>query len=129
MLRTTHTYAELPVSKATFDEIAAKLKTAGYDHAFDSLSYEGVGGTIDMHGIGLTIEEPDRFECLLGSDLLPSMVTIKKGEKVSLVVQLGVVVRKAFERTGMTVKQWNAVPCSMREVMLAETVEFMATEI
>jgi hypothetical protein len=45
-MRTTHTYALLPVSKQTFDEIARKLRDAGYDHAFDD-------GVIDMHGIGL----------------------------------------------------------------------------
>lgn len=42
----THTYATLDVSKAVFDEIAAKLRAAGYDHSFD-------GNVIDMHGIGL----------------------------------------------------------------------------
>jgi len=46
-LRTTHTYAELEVSAAVYDEIAGKLLAAGYDHAFHD-------GTIDMHGIGLT---------------------------------------------------------------------------
>lgn len=42
----THTYAGLEVSAATYDEIAAKLRAAGYDHAFD-------GDVIDMNGIGL----------------------------------------------------------------------------
>jgi hypothetical protein len=46
-LRTTYTYVELEVSAAAYDEIAGKLRAAGYDHAFH-------GGTIDMHGIGLT---------------------------------------------------------------------------
>jgi len=46
-LRFTHTFAELEVSAAAYDEIAAKLRAAGYDHAF-------VNGAIDMHGIGLT---------------------------------------------------------------------------
>lgn len=44
----TRTYAVLEVSRATFDEIADKLREAGYGHAFD----DG-GRTIDMHGIGL----------------------------------------------------------------------------
>lgn len=43
----TYTYAELEVSPEAYDEIAAKLKAAGYDHAFMS------DGAIDMHGIGL----------------------------------------------------------------------------
>lgn len=51
-MRTTHTYATLEVSAATYDEIAAKLKEAGYDHAFDD-------GAIDMHGIGLVRIAPD----------------------------------------------------------------------
>jgi hypothetical protein len=46
-LRSTYTYVELEVSAAAYDEIAGKLRAAGYDHAFH-------GGTIDMHGIGLT---------------------------------------------------------------------------
>jgi len=49
-LRQTHTYAELEVSPGTYDEIAGKLRVAGYDQAFAS------DGTIDMHGIGLTRE-------------------------------------------------------------------------
>jgi hypothetical protein len=44
----THTYAELEISQAAWDEIAQKLRDAGYDHAFVD------GKTIDMHGIGLT---------------------------------------------------------------------------
>lgn len=47
-LRQTHTYAELELSTAAYDEIAAKLRAADYDHAFMD------DGTIDMHGIGVT---------------------------------------------------------------------------
>lgn len=43
----THTYALLEVSRATFEEIACKLRDAGYDHAFIE------DGEIDMHGIAL----------------------------------------------------------------------------
>jgi len=46
MSRTTHTYAKLEVTEATWQEIADKLRAAGYDHAFHD-------GVIDMHGIGL----------------------------------------------------------------------------
>lgn len=52
-IRQTHTYAELEVSAATFDEIAGKLKAAGYDHAFMEGIHEN-GTAIDMQGIGLT---------------------------------------------------------------------------
>lgn len=51
-LRTTHTYALLEVSKAAWDEIASKLREAGYKHAF------GDDGEIDMHGIALVKQEP-----------------------------------------------------------------------
>lgn len=51
-LRQTRTYATLAVSKAAFEEIAAKLREAGYGHAF-SHGDEGEGVVIDMHGIGL----------------------------------------------------------------------------
>lgn len=47
----THTFAELEVSEGAYDEIAQKLKDAGYEHAF-------IGETIDMHGIGLTKGQP-----------------------------------------------------------------------
>jgi hypothetical protein len=46
-LRSTYTYAEMEVTAAAYDEIAGKLRAAGYDHAFND-------GAIDMHGIGLT---------------------------------------------------------------------------
>lgn len=46
-MRTTYTYALLPVSKATYDEIAGKLRVAGYDHVFDQ---EGV---INLHGLAI----------------------------------------------------------------------------
>jgi len=50
----THTFATLEVSRAAFDEIAEKLKAAGYGHVFvDS-------DTMDMHGIALTkVHEPE----------------------------------------------------------------------
>lgn len=61
-LNVTHTYAVLEVSKATFDEIASKLREAGYSHAFHSESHgadrEQKDVIIDMHGIGLKQEEP-----------------------------------------------------------------------
>lgn len=44
----SHTYALLEVSAEAYDEIAAKLREAGYDHAF------GEEGEIDMHGLALT---------------------------------------------------------------------------
>ncbi len=56
MLRTTYTFAILEVSKATFDEIYAKLK----EHYGDQI-FHGIGDKviIDMHGIGLQQEGND----------------------------------------------------------------------
>lgn len=51
MIRATHTFAELELSQSAYDEIATKLRDAGYDHAFTE------GGAIDMHGIGVTRAE------------------------------------------------------------------------
>jgi hypothetical protein len=43
----THSYALLEVSQEAYDEIAKKLREAGYDHAFMD------DGEVDMHGIAL----------------------------------------------------------------------------
>ena len=52
----THTFAKMEVSEGTYDEIGAKLKEAGYDHALldhgDHSFY-----VLDMNGIGLVREE------------------------------------------------------------------------
>jgi hypothetical protein len=48
----TYTCATLEVSQAAYDEIAAKLREAGYDHAFTE------DGMVDMTHIGL-VREPE----------------------------------------------------------------------
>lgn len=50
-LRTTRTVVALDLSKAAFEEIATKLRQAGYDHCFMS------EGEIDMHGIAVTLDD------------------------------------------------------------------------
>jgi len=50
-LTTTHTYAELEISGAAYDEIYNKLRDADYQHAFME------NGVIDMHGIGIAREQ------------------------------------------------------------------------
>lgn len=47
MLRSTHTYAVLEISQAAWDEIAGKLRAAGYNHVFDKDRK-----VIDGNGIG-----------------------------------------------------------------------------
>lgn len=61
-MRTTHTVATLELSPGAYDEIAAALREANYDHAF-------VDDFIDMTGVGIkrsevidaTPPEPDWF--------------------------------------------------------------------
>jgi hypothetical protein len=48
----THTYVILELSSSAHDEIAYKLRAAGYDHAFND------NGEIDMHGIAVALEHP-----------------------------------------------------------------------
>lgn len=56
MTRSTHTLAILEISKSTYEEIAEKLKAAGYDHAFLH-GRDTVG--IDMTGIMLQFVKDD----------------------------------------------------------------------
>lgn len=53
VIRQTHTYAILDVSKAVYDEIQKKLTDASYTHAFHQTDS---GTVIDMHGIALRQE-------------------------------------------------------------------------
>lgn len=54
-LRQTHTYAELELSAAAYDEIAAKLMAAGYQHCFPvGYEHNPGDGAIDMHGLAVT---------------------------------------------------------------------------
>lgn len=46
MGRSTYTYVILELSEEAYNEIAKKLRDAGYDHAFDR-------GIIDMHGLAI----------------------------------------------------------------------------
>lgn len=52
----TYTYAILEVSPGCYAEISAKLKGAGYDHAFHE---DGDRTVIDMHGIALAMPIPE----------------------------------------------------------------------
>lgn len=54
----THTFAVLEVSKETYEEIATKLRDAGYGHAFQGLVEENgrIYEDVDMHGIAIRQE-------------------------------------------------------------------------
>mgnify|MGYP001606129669 CR=1 FL=1 len=64
----THTYAELMVSEKTYNEIASKLRVAGYDHAFipgEKVTEGSIGrDVIDMHGIGLIAQQAPKLVLL-----------------------------------------------------------------
>lgn len=64
MPRTTHTYALLELSPAAHEEIARKLREAGYGHAFHD---DGCGRVmIDMSGVAVVPErapEPSPSPC------------------------------------------------------------------
>lgn len=49
----THTYAVLEISRDAWEEIAAKLQAAGYQHAFHRDVTDGGAPVIDMHGIAV----------------------------------------------------------------------------
>lgn len=53
-LRQTHTFVILELSQAAYDEIAEKLRAAGYDYAFNKCEGKIV---IDMNGIAVGVEE------------------------------------------------------------------------
>lgn len=57
MIRSTHTYAILPVSSAAYAEIKQKLEVAGYQYAFHDTRPGEDGIVIDMYGIALKNEE------------------------------------------------------------------------
>ena len=55
----THSYATLAVSRAAFEEIAKKLKAAGYTDQFEYNRHDDntdLPVLIDMHGIALELE-------------------------------------------------------------------------
>lgn len=55
-MRTTHTYVSMEISRACFEEIKQKFLGAGYTHAIMPARY-GEEETLDMHGIGLQVQE------------------------------------------------------------------------
>lgn len=54
-MRSTHTLALLDLPKAMYEFVRDKMKAAGYEHAFLE------DGIIDMHGIGLSVDEDSAF--------------------------------------------------------------------
>lgn len=74
-MRSTHTFAILKISQATYDEIRDKLQTAAYDHAFHE------NGVIDMNGIALQTDNPviGKASFNLGQEFRPKKRSTKLG--------------------------------------------------
>lgn len=51
----TYTFVVMEVSPAVYDEVEAKLRAAGYDHAIED-------GYLDMHGLALAKRPETRFD-------------------------------------------------------------------
>ena len=82
-IRSVHTYALLPISRAAFAEIKAKLEAAGYQDQFHEDSRGEV--LIDMYGIALKDEEfptaPD-FR-IVGKDSGAAMIVDERLRQIS----------------------------------------------
>lgn len=65
-MRSTHTYALLPVSQATYDEIREKLLAAGYDDYVtravadeqERVTMQGIALVVDNKGLTSTTPTP-----------------------------------------------------------------------
>lgn len=60
LIQQTHTYVTMDLTPAAYDEIAAKMREAKYDHAFND------EGEIDMAGIAVVMTDANRWEVSLG---------------------------------------------------------------
>ena len=58
----TYTYVLMEISKSAYNEIAGKLRSAGYNQAFHLSDSRG-DVVLDMHGIALAVEsDTDRLQ-------------------------------------------------------------------
>jgi hypothetical protein len=58
---------------------------------------------------------------LIGSGILPALILISEGNEV----QLGDVVAAAFERSGLSLEEWNAQDDQVRESLLSAEIEIL----
>lgn len=68
-------------------------------------------------------EQDGTPKMLYGSNVLGSFIWTQRG-----MIPLGDVVRKAFERSKMTVEEWNATPDLERDFTLIKTIYEMRKE-
>lgn len=119
MLKQTHTHVLLELSPLAFDEIAAKLKAAGYDHAF---SEEEPGKLkIDMQGIAVLADaSPGQPTRLMVDDLVRSVViNALSGTPLPPEIKGGEVIHA----TGYSGKQHCAIAEHAQELMKKHNLE------
>jgi len=63
--------------------------------------------------------KPADNQILIGTNILPAEIAISEG----LSVQLGEIVAKAHERSGLSIEEWNALPEGERDALLLNEVE------
>ena len=68
-----------------------------------------------------SVSDQSKQDVLIGSSILPSVITISEGNEV----QLGDVVRTAFERSGLSTEDWNAQDETVRESLLNAEIEII----
>lgn len=91
----THTYALLPVTQPTFDEIRLKLEAAGYQ---DQVHEERARVTVDMHGLALVVDDKIPHPPEPPSLFTTGDFTLRSGRKS----------RYKIECDAMTAKDWEA---------------------
>lgn len=83
---------------------------------FDKNKHEMVGGE---ELPPLKPLDPKQKESLYGSSVQPASWKLDDGS----IVQLGDIVRQAFEKSGLSEAEWNALPQDDREAKIAEVVK------
>lgn len=100
----THTYAILEVTAATYQEIKQKLLTAGYDHQLHDK--DTTGEVFDMHGLAIKEEAPE--DALDYEERVRKIETLFAGVPISYIPALFITAaqaaqrRKAFTPSGMS---------------------------
>jgi hypothetical protein len=65
-----------------------------------------------------------KLQGVFGSDVQPAMIELAEGVSV----QLGDVVRRALQKSGLSADAWNDLPGDQREVAIAIEIDTMKTE-
>jgi hypothetical protein len=77
-----------------------------------------VDENLDLVDDDETVDDEDDDQALLGSSTLPGIIVIAEGVEM----QLGDIVGKAFEVSGLTTDEWNALTDEERDELLNEQI-------